>query len=97
VGGPLLVISSLLIITMMVALFVDFRWLHKGGHGVTAGMIGTLLVVMVINGAFHSALYAVLKSVLYVWAEEDKLAENVDTEVLDNAFIERPQFGLASL
>ena len=97
VGGPLLVISSLLVITMMVALFVDFRWVHKGGHGVTAGMIGTLLVVMVINGAFHSALYAVLKSVLYVWAEEDKLAENVDTEVLDNAFIERPQFGLASL
>ena len=97
VGGPLIVISTLISVGIMVALFVDLRGVHQGGHGLSVGMIGTLVVIMMINGAFYSAMYAVLKSVLYVWAEEEKLAENVDTEVLDNAFIERSRLSLGSI
>ena len=97
VGGPLLIVSMLLGLAAMAMIFIDMRWLHQGGHGLTIGMFGTLIGVMIVNGAFRSAMYAVLKSVLYVWAEEDTVPENVDATILDNAFIEKRGPRLASI
>jgi len=87
IGGPLFLISILLSMVCIAILFVDIRALHGGGHGVTAGALGTLFVVIMISGAFHSAMTAILKAILYVWAEEDQVMEGVDAEQLNHAFI----------
>ena len=87
IGGPLFVISLFLGMACLALLFVDARALHGGGHGVTAGALGTLFVLLLVNGAFASAMVAILKAVLYVWAEEDQVMEGVDTEQLGHAFI----------
>ena len=80
-------ISLFLGMACLALLFVDARALHGGGHGVTAGALGTLFVLLLVNGAFSSAMVAILKAVLYVWAEEDQVMEGVDTEQLGHAFI----------
>ena len=87
-GGPLMVISSLLAILCFVMLFVDIRFIHDGSPAVTAGLFGGFIVVMIVNGAFHAALGAVLKAVLYVWAEEDTLPEGVKDDEFEHAFVE---------
>ena len=60
----------------------------RGSPAVTAGLFGGFIVVMIVNGAFLAALGAVLKAVLYVWAEEDSLPEGVDADQFDNAFVQ---------
>lgn len=87
-GGPLLMISSLLAIGCILMLFLDIRFIHDGSPAVTAGLFGGFIVVMIVNGAFLSALGAVLKAVLYVWAEEDTLPEGVKDDEFENAFVE---------
>ena len=84
-GGPLLMISSLLAIGCLVMLFLDIRFIHDGSPAVTAGLFGGFIVVMIVNGAFLSALGAVLKA---VWAEEDSLPAGVKDDEFENAFVE---------
>ena len=87
-GGPLLMISSLLAIGCILMLFLDIRFVHDGSPAVTAGLFGGFIVVMIVNGAFLSALGAVLKAVLYVWAEEGSLPAGVKDDEFENAFVE---------
>ena len=87
-GGPLLMISSLLAIGCIVMLFLDIKFIHDGSPAVTAGLFGGFLVVMIVNGAFLAALGAVLKAVLYVWAEEGSLPAGVKDDEFENAFVE---------
>ena len=87
-GGPLMVISSLLSILCLAMLVLDIRFIHDGSPAVTAGLFGGFIVVIIVNGAFHAALGAVLKAVLYVWAEEDTLPEGVKDDEFEHAFVE---------
>ncbi|MHC4870127.1 MAG: DUF6159 family protein [Planctomycetota bacterium] len=87
VGGPLLAINVVLVLVLMVMLFVDIRALHQGGHGVTAGGFGAVVLLLVVNGAFNSALWAILKSTAWVWAEEGKLPEHVEASQFDDLFV----------
>ncbi|RPG21815.1 MAG: hypothetical protein CBB69_001485 [Phycisphaera sp. TMED9] len=86
-GGPLLMISSLLAIGCIVMLFLDIKFIHDGSPAVTAGIFGAFVVVMIVNGAFLAALGAVLKSVLYVWAEEGSVPEGVKEDDFESAFV----------
>lgn len=87
-GGPLLMISSLLAIGCILMLFLDIRFVHDGSPAVTAGLFGGFIVVMIVNGAFLSALGAVLKAVLFVWAEEGSLPAGIKDDEFENAFVE---------
>jgi hypothetical protein len=76
-----------LVLVLMVMLFVDIRALHQGGHGVTAGGFGAVVLLLVVNGAVNSALWAILKSTAWVWAEEGKLPEHVEASQFDDLFV----------
>jgi len=70
-------------------IFTDARALHQGGHGITAGAVGALLVVLVISGGIRSAVWAIIKATVYFWDEEARVAEGVDEETLKHAFVTR--------
>lgn len=86
VGGPLLAINMILSLTLIALLYLDMRWLHAGGHGVTAGGFGALLLIGIVNGAFSSALWSIVKAVGWVWAEEGRVPAGVDASELDDLF-----------
>jgi len=87
VGGPFLVINIILTILLVGFIFVDMRGLTGGGHGISAGAVGTLIIVLFINHAFMSAMWAIVKATVYVWAEEDRIPEGVDASELHPAFV----------
>ena len=87
VGGPLLVVQLLASVVAVGLIFTDARSLHHGGHGVTAGAVGALFVVLVISGGIRSAVWAIIKATVYVWAEEGKVAAGVEEETLKHAFV----------
>ncbi len=39
------------------------------------------------QAAFVSALWAIVKSTIYVWAEEGRLPDSVDESVMQHAFV----------
>jgi len=87
IGGPLAFVNLFVIVTMAVLIFTDMRGVLLGSHSVTIGAFIALLAVMLIAGAFRAALWAILKSAVYVWAEEDALAPTVDSAILEHAFV----------
>jgi len=89
VGGPLLIVQILASLVCAALIFTDARVLHQGDHGVTAGAVGALLVVLVISGGIRSAVWAIIKASVYVWAVEGKVASGVDEETLKGAFVSR--------
>ncbi len=95
VGGPLAIIQVLLFFGVIALAFLDFRSIHHGGHGVSMGMFAGLVAMMLITGAFTSAVWAVIKSTLYVWVHEQKIPDGVDEDVLKKAFRTRSPRGSA--
>ena len=87
IGGPLAFVNLFVIITMVVLIFTDMRGLLLGSHAVTIGAFIALLAVMLIASAFRAALWAILKTTVYVWAEEDALTPTVDSTILKHAFV----------
>ena len=87
IGGPLAFVNLFVIIAMVVLIFTDMRGLLLGSHAVTIGAFIALLAVMLIAGAFRAALWAILKTTVYVWAEEDALDPTVDSDILKHAFV----------
>ena len=87
IGGPLAFVNVFVIITMAVLIFTDMRGFLFGSHAVTIGAFITLLAVMLIAGTFRAALWALLKTTVYVWAEEDALDSTVDSSILKHAFV----------
>ncbi|NRA75254.1 MAG: hypothetical protein HRU16_04875 [Planctomycetes bacterium] len=87
IGGPIAIINVFLVLLLFGLAFFDWRSFSDGGHGISAGAFGAVLVVLYINGAFRSAIYAVLKATVYVWAEEGKVPASVDESVLNGAFV----------
>ena len=95
VGGPLAIIQMIVSLVCVALIFTDARVLHQGDHGVTAGAVGALLVVLIISGGIRSAVWAIIKASVYVWAVEGKVAAGVDEETLKGAFVSRT--GMAGL
>ena len=87
VGGPLLIINLVLFVLMAGMIYFDVRSLHQGGHGVSAGAFGALVLVMILNGAFGAALNAIFKSVVWVWAREGTVPASVDATQLEGVFV----------
>jgi hypothetical protein len=87
IGGPLAFVNLFVIITMVVLIFTDMRGLLLGSHAVTIGAFIALLAVMLIASAFKAALWAILKTTVYVWAEEDALNPTIDSAILKHAFV----------
>ena len=96
VGGPFFIINFLLIIAFIGLLWFDFRSWGHSAHHVSFGAFAAIGVVLYINGAFMSAMWAIVKSTIYIWAEEGKLPETVDESVMQHAFYQ-PKFSLAKL
>ena len=86
IGGPLAIIQVLLFFGVIALGFFDFRSIHNGGHGVSMGAFAVLIAMMIITGAFTSAVWAVIKSTLYLWVHEQTVPEGVDENVLKEAF-----------
>jgi hypothetical protein len=87
IGGPLAFVNLFVIIAMVVLIFTDMRGLLLGSHAVTIGAFIALLAVMLIASAFRAALWAILKTTVYVWAEEDALNPTIDSAILKHAFV----------
>jgi len=87
VGGPIAIINALLVLLLLGLAFFDWRGFSNGGHGISAGAFGAVLVVLYLNGAFRSALYAVLKATVYVWVEEGTVPASVDESELNGVFV----------
>ncbi|MDG2381293.1 MAG: DUF6159 family protein [Pirellulaceae bacterium] len=87
IGGPLAVINMILLLLLFALGFLDWRSLTQGGHAISAGAFGVILMVLYINGAFRSALYAILRATVYVWAEEGTVPASVDKSVFDGIFV----------
>ena len=73
--------------------FLDFRSVTHGGHHISLGGFGAILILLYINGAFMSAMWAVVRSTIYLWAEEGTLPESVDESVMEKAFYQRNMLG----
>lgn len=89
VGLPFVLINFAIAIAIWCLLFIDFRTLTQGSHHISLGAIGALIILFYINGAIVSALWAIVKATIYVWAEEGKLVENVDESEMQQAFVRR--------
>ncbi|MCH2161096.1 MAG: DUF6159 family protein [Phycisphaerales bacterium] len=87
IGGPLFIINFVLILLLLGLGYLDFRSLTSGGHGISLGAFAGILLVLYINGAFMSAMWAIVKATVYVWAEEDVVQPQVDTATLEKAFV----------
>lgn len=93
VGGAFYIISLILAFGLFGLLWLEFD--SDQHHHISIGVFATILVVLYINGAFISAMWAIIKATVYVWAEEDRLPESVDESVMEKAFY-RPRFSLKS-
>jgi len=89
VAGPIMAIWVILHLLMMGLLFLDWRSLHHGGHGMTAGAFGALLLVSMMLGTVRSALWAIFKSFVWVWAEEGTVPAPGDEAELEKTFTDR--------
>lgn len=93
VGGPIAIIHFILILALIGLAFLDFRSVTHGGHHISLGGFGAILILLYINGAFMSAMWAVVRSTIYLWAEEGTLPESVDESVMEKAFYQRSTLG----
>jgi hypothetical protein len=89
-GGPLVIINFLLFGLIILVGYLDIRSLHGGGHGVSINIFAGLLILLYISGGFTSAIWAIIKTTVYLWAEEDKVPESVDASVLEKTFVNKP-------
>ena len=89
VGGPLMLINFLLVLALIGLGWFDMRSVTDGGHGISMGAFGTLVGMLYIVGSFRSAMWAVVKATVYVWAEEGTVPEGVDESVMEHAFTDR--------
>ena len=87
IGGPLALVNLVLVLLLFGLGYLDVRSLTNGGHGISLGAFAAILVVLYINGAFMSAMWAIVKATVYVWAEEDVVQPEVNTETLERAFV----------
>ena len=87
IGGPLVLVNLALILLLLGLGYFDIRSLTSGGHGISLGAFAAILLVLYINGAFMSAMWAIVKATVYVWAEEDVVQPEVNTETLERAFV----------
>jgi hypothetical protein len=93
IGGPFAIINVILVLALIGLAFLDFRSATHGGHHISLGGFGAILIILYINGAFMSAMWAVVKSTIYLWAEEGTLPETVDESVMEKAFYQRGSLG----
>lgn len=89
VGGPLMLINVLLVLALVGLGWFDLRSITDGGHGISMGAFGALLGMLYIVGSFRSAIWAVVRATVYVWAEEGTVPEGVDESVMEHAFTDR--------
>ena len=75
--------------------FLDFRSVTHGGHHISLGGFAAILILLYINGAFMSAMWAVVRSTIYLWAEEGTLPDSVDESVMEKAFYQRSMLSKA--
>ncbi len=89
VGLPFVLINLVIAAAIWCLLFIDFRTLTQGSHHISLGAIGALIILFYVNGAVVSALWAIVKATIYVWAEEGKLIDHVDESEMEHAFVRR--------
>ena len=89
-GGPLVIINFLLFGLIILVGYLDIRSLHGGGHGVSINIFAGLVILLYISGGFTSAIWGIIKTTVYLWAEEDKIPESVDASVLEKTFVNKP-------
>jgi hypothetical protein len=87
IGGPLMIVNIALFLLLAGLVFLDFRSLTSGGHGISLGAFAAILIVLYINGAFMSAMWAIVKASVYVWAEENVIQPQVDEGILKKSFV----------
>lgn len=84
VGGPFAIISFVLGLGLFGMLWMEFSAAQH--HHFSLGVFVAIIIMLYINGAFMSAMWAVVKATVYIWAEEDHLPESVDESYMEKAF-----------
>ncbi len=87
VGMPFVVLNLIALLLIFALLFLDFRTVTQGSHHISLGAIAALVIVLYTNGAIVAALWAIVKSTTYIWAEDGRLPESVDESVMQHAFV----------
>jgi len=84
-----MLINLVLVLALVGLGWFDMRSITGGGHGISMGAFGALVGMLYIVGSFRSAMWAVVKATVYVWAEEGTVPEGVDESVMEHAFTDR--------
>lgn len=95
VGGAFAIVNLILVFGLLGLLWLEFGADQQHAHHVSIGVLATIIVMLYINGAFMSAMWAIIKAAVYIWAEEGRLPDSVDESVMENAFY-RPSLSLKS-
>ena len=82
-----MIVNIALVLLLVGLVYLDFRTITSGGHGISLGAFAAILIVLYINGAFMSAMWAIVKASVYVWAEENVVPPQTDEESLSHAFV----------